>query len=308
MSLTLLVLAAGMGSRYGGLKQIDPVGPGGETLLDYSVYDAVRAGFGRVVFVVRADMEADFRSGVGRRIERQVPVEYCRQELEMVPEGFSIPPERRKPWGTGHAVLAARNAIGGNFAAVNADDFYGSGSYRKLADHLRQESDGRRGDYGMVGFRLRDTLSDHGTVARGVCRSREGLLEQVVELTRISRSGAGALHTDLVGRTHPLSGDELVSMNMWGFTPSIFGHLERGFARFLEERGGEEEAEFMIPTLVNGLVAAGRTKVRVLRSSDAWFGVTYREDRDRVRRQIRKLVRGGAYPERLWGESRTGPS
>ncbi|MCY3775984.1 MAG: NTP transferase domain-containing protein [Candidatus Aminicenantes bacterium] len=302
MSLTLLVLAAGMGSRYGGLKQIDPVGPGGETLLDYSVYDAVRAGFDRVVFIVRGDMESDFRDAAGRRIERRVAVEYCRQELEMVPGWFSIPPERRKPWGTGHAVLAARNAIDGNFAAVNADDFYGAGSYRKLAGHLQQAADCRRGDYGMVGFRLRETLSDHGTVARGVCRSRQGLLEEVVELTRIARTSDGAVYFDSEGQAHNLSGDELVSMNMWGFTPSIFDHLERAFARFLRERGGEDGAEFMIPTLVNDLVAAGQARVRVLRSSDAWFGVTYREDRDRVTSQIRELVSGGAYPERLWGE------
>ena len=300
MSLTLLVLAAGMGSRYGGLKQIDPVGPGGETLLDYSVYDAVRAGFDRVVFIVRGDMEQDFRAAVGRRIARRVAVEYCRQELEMVPGWFSIPPERRKPWGTGHAVLAARDVIGGNFAAVNADDFYGAGSYRKLAGHLQQAADGRRGDYGMVGFRLRETLSDHGTVARGVCRSRQGLLEQVVELTRIARSGDGAVHTDPQGRAQALSGDALVSMNMWGFTPGIFDHLERAFARFLRERGGEEGAEFMIPTLINDLVAADQAKVRVLRSSDSWFGVTYREDRGRVTSQIRDLVRRGAYPEPLW--------
>ena len=300
MSLTLLVLAAGMGSRYGGLKQIDPVGPGGETLLDYSVYDAVRAGFDRVVFIVRGDMEQDFRAAVGSRIERRVAVEYCRQEMEMVPGWFSIPPERRKPWGTGHAVLAARDAIGGNFAAVNADDFYGAGSYRKLAGHLQQAADGRRGDYGMVGFRLRETLSDHGTVARGVCRSRQGLLEQVVELTRIARSGDGAVHTDPQGRARNLSGDELVSMNMWGFTPSIFEHLERAFARFLRERGREDGAEFMIPTLVNDLVAAGQAKVRVLRSSDSWFGVTYREDRERVTSQIRDLVRRGSYPAPLW--------
>lgn len=300
MSLTLLVLAAGMGSRYGGLKQIDPVGPGGETLLDYSVYDAVRAGFDRVVFVVRGDMEQDFRAAVGRRIARRVAVEYCRQELEMVPGWFSIPPERRKPWGTGHAVLAARDVIGGNFAAVNADDFYGAGSYRMLARHLQQAAGGRRGDYGMVGFRLRETLSDHGTVARGVCRSRRGLLEQVVELTRIARSGDGAVHTDPQGRAQALSGDALVSMNMWGFTPGIFDHLERAFARFLRERGGDDGAEFMIPTLVNDLVAGGQAKVRVLRSSDSWFGVTYREDRDRVTSQIRDLVRRGAYPEPLW--------
>ena len=300
MSLTLLVLAAGMGSRYGGLKQIDPVGPGGETLLDYSVYDAVRAGFGRVVFIVRADMEADFRDVVGRRIERQVPVEYCRQELEMVPEWFSIPPERRKPWGTGHAVLAARDAIGGNFAAVNADDFYGAGSYVKLAGHLEQGAGGAQGDTGMVGFRLRDTLSDHGTVARGVCRSHEGFLEQVVELTRIEKSGRGAIHNDPEGRVHRLSGDELVSMNMWGFTPTIFHHLERAFHEFLKEQGEEDGAEFMIPTLVNDLVAAGQAKVRVLRSSDSWFGVTYREDRGRVRSQIRELVRRGSYPTPLW--------
>ncbi|MDE2928147.1 MAG: NTP transferase domain-containing protein [Acidobacteriota bacterium] len=300
MSLTLLVLAAGMGSRYGGLKQIDPVGPGGETLLDYSVYDAVRAGFDRVVFIVRGDMESDFRSAVGSKIEQQVPVEYCRQELEMVPGWFSIPPGRRKPWGTGHAVWAARDAIDGNFAAVNADDFYGAGSYRELAGHLRQAADGRQGDYGMVGFRLRETLSDHGTVARGVCRSRQGLLKQVVELTRIARTGDGAVHSDPQGRARNLSGDELVSMNMWGFTPGIFDHLERAFARFLRERGGEDGAEFMIPTLVNDLVAAGQARVRVLRSADAWFGVTYREDRDRVTSQIRELVRRGSYPTPLW--------
>ena len=306
MSLTLLVLAAGMGSRYGGLKQIDPVGPGGETLLDYSVYDAVRAGFGRVVFIVRGDMEPDFRNAVGRRIERQVAVEYCRQELDMVPGWFSIPPERRKPWGTGHAVLAARDAIGGNFAAINADDFYGAGSYRKLAGHLEQAAGGRGGDYGMVGFRLRDTLSDHGTVARGVCRSRQGLLDQVAEMTRIEKTGRGARYTGPAGRVHALSGDELVSMNMWGFTPTIFEHLGRAFHRFLEERGGEEGAEFMIPTLVNDLAAAGQVRVRVLSAVDAWFGVTYREDRDRVTSQLRELVRRGSYPTPLWGESGIG--
>ena len=300
MSLTLLVLAAGMGSRYGGLKQIDAVGPGGETLLDYSVYDAVRAGFGSVVFIVRGDMEAEFRDAVGGRIERHVSVEYCRQELEMVPGWFSIPPERRKPWGTGHAVWAARDAIGGNFAAINADDFYGAGSYRKLAGHLQQAADGRRGEYGMVGFRLRETLSEHGMVARGVCRSRQGLLEQVVELTRIAKSGDGAVHNEPQGPARILSGEELVSMNMWGFTPSIFDHLERAFARFLRERGGEAGAEFMIPTLVNDLVAAGQVGVRVLSADDAWFGVTYREDRDRVTRQIRDLVRRGSYPDPLW--------
>ena len=300
MSLTLLVLAAGMGSRYGGLKQIDPVGPGGETLLDYSVYDAIRAGFGRVVFIVRGDMEADFRSAVGRRIERQVPVEYCRQELDMVPEWFTIPPERRKPWGTGHAVLAARDAIGGNFAAVNADDFYGAGSYRKLAGHLGQAADGRRSDYGMVGFRLRDTLSDHGTVARGVCRSHKGFLEQVVELTRISRSGRGAMHTDPGGRDPPPIRRRTGLHEHVGIHARHLRSPGTGVPPVPARTGREEGAEFMIPTLVNDLVAGGQAKVRVLRSSDSWFGVTYREDRERVRSQIRELVRRGAYPTLLW--------
>jgi hypothetical protein len=290
-------MAAGMGSRYGGLKQIDPVGPTGETIIDYSIYDAMRAGFSKLVFVIRKDIEQAFKETVGARFEKRLPVEYVFQELDKLPAGFSIPAGRTKPWGTTQAVLMAADVIREPFAVINADDFYGAESYRVLAGHLTSGTK----DYAMVGFILRNTLSDFGSVARGVCRvNAQGYLETVQELTSIERDGDRAKNTDPAGNVTPLSGDEPVSMNMWGFTPEIFGQLRGVFHSFLERGGSELKTESYVPSAVNELVAAGKAQVKVLRSRDSWFGVTYREDRPRVVDSIGTLIQAGSYPANLW--------
>ena len=305
ISPTLLVLAAGMGSRYGGLKQMDPVGPvdescpenGGETILDYSVYDALRAGFGSVVFVIRRDMEASFKEIVAARFQRHIAVEYVFQNLDKLPPGFSAPSGRTKPWGTTHAILMAADAIDEPFAVINADDFYGAEGYRVLAKHLQSGLQ----DYAMVGFVLRNTLSEFGSVARGVCKvSSNGLLEGVEELTKIDRNGAHARNTDASGNVTRLTGDEIVSMNMWGFTPRVFEQLRDYFQNFLEIKGSEMQSECYLPSAVNEYVQAGRARVKVLRTHDSWFGITYREDHSRVVENIGRLVREGIYPQRLW--------
>lgn len=294
---TLLVLAAGMGSRYGGLKQIDPVGPAGETIIDYSVYDAMRAGFGKLVFIIRRDIEAPFKETIGARFEGKLPVEYVFQELDKLPAGFAAPPARKKPWGTGHAVLMAKDAIREPFAVINADDFYGRASFQKLAGQL---TSGSR-DYAMVGFILKNTLSEHGSVARGVCRtSPDDYLQGVTELTKIERDGSAAKYTDAAGKVHPLTGEEIVSMNMWGFQPNLFGHLDHEFKLFLQQHINDEKAEFFIPLPVNTLVSSGAERLKVLRTTDSWFGVTYREDRPRVVESIRALIARGDYPNKLW--------
>ncbi len=296
-SPTLLVLAAGMGSRYGGLKQIDPVGPSGETIIDYSIFDALRAGFGKLVFVIRKDIEEAFRETVGSRFEKLVAVDYVFQSLEDIPARFSVPAGRTKPWGTTQAILLAADAIREPFAAINADDFYGAQSYRELSGHLSSGS----ADYAMVGFILRNTLSDFGSVARGVCEvSPEGYLKHIVELTKIEREGSGARNTDPAGKVTALSGDEPVSMNMWAFTPDIFGQLRERFEQFLESNAGDTKSECYIPMTVGELIRGGAARVKVLHSSDSWFGVTYREDRPRVVESIRALVAAGSYPEKLW--------
>lgn len=294
---TLLILAAGMGSRYGGLKQIDAVGPGGETIIDYSIYDAIRAGFGKLVFVIRRDIEQQFKEVVGARFEERIAVEYVFQELDKLPPGFTVPPGRTKPWGTTHAILMAADAIREGFAVINADDFYGAQSYRLLAQQLQPNTS----DYAMVGFTLRNTLSDFGSVGRGVCRvdSRD-FLQNVVELTKIERDGAGAKDTSIVGQVAWLTGDETVSMNMWGFSPRVFDQLKEYFHRFLELNGSNAKFECYIPSAVNDLILGGRARVRVLRTNDSWFGVTYREDRPRVVESIRQLINRGNYPEKLW--------
>jgi len=296
-------MAAGVGSRYGGLKQIDPVGPSGEIVIDYSIYDAKRAGFGKVVFVIRKDIDADFREAIGDRISKQIPVAYAYQELSKVPEWFSVPATRKKPWGTTQAVLMADGLVNEPFAVINADDYYGVASYRVLADHLNQAGDKDGvGDYAMVGFILRNTLSDFGTVARGVCKvDADGMLAGVDELSAIERDGGGAKYIDAAGVPRKLTGEEPVSMNFWGFTPSIFGHCRGVFDEFLRDHGGEEKSETFIPRTVDRLIREKRAHVRVLTSPDAWFGVTYKEDKPFVVESIRKLVAAGVYPERLWG-------
>ena len=292
-SPTLLILAAGAGSRYGGLKQIDPVGPNGEIIIDYSILDALGAGFGKLVFVIRAETEQLFRTTIGARFEDRVAVEYVFQDLHNIPDGFEVPAGRTKPWGTTQALLAAADVIREPFAVINADDFYGAGSYRLLAQHLTAGTT----DYAMAGFILRNTLSEFGPVARGVCELQEdNLLARVVELINIRRDGNSIQNTDGFGHTQTLTGDELVSMNMWGFTPRIFAQLKMEFRRFLELRSTDLRAESYLPNTVDSLVSCGAVRVRVLRTEDKWFGVTYREDRGGVVENIARLINDGCYP------------
>ena len=295
---TLLVLAAGMGSRYGGLKQIDPVGPAGETIIDYSIYDAMRAGFGKLVFVIRKDIEQQFREIVGARFEQRIAVEYVFQELDKLPAPHKLPAGRTKPWGTTHAILMAEGVIKENFAAINADDFYGQQAYKVLAQHLTSGTP----DYAMVGFILKNTLSAHGSVARGVSRvDANNYLTHIVEMMKIEPDGSGAKNTEADGKITKLTGDEAVSMNFWGFTPALFPQLRVEFEKFLKKAGGEQKSECYIPATVGDLVTSGRAKCKVLRSSDSWFGVTYREDRTQVVESIRQLIAQGKYPGKLWG-------
>ena len=286
-----------MGSRYGGLKQIDPVGPGGETVLDYAVFDALRAGFTRVVFVIRRDFEALFREKIGARYAGRLAVDYVFQSIEALPPGHTPPAGREKPWGTGHAVWCARDAIKENFAVINADDFYGADSFARLGRFLGPET--VRGgspavaEFAMVGFRLANTLSEHGTVARGVCGSdASGKLTSIVEQTGIDPKDVGA------GRTY--SGEEIVSLNCWGFTPALFAGLDAQFREFLAARGTEPKAEFYLPAAVSTMIARGQASVRVLPTESTWFGVTYREDKPRVEASIAALVQAGRYPAKLW--------
>lgn len=310
MKPALLVLAAGMGSRYGGLKQIEALGPHGETLFDYAVFDALRAGFGKIVFVIRREIEAEFRQTVSRQYEDRVEVCYVHQELDMVPAGFSVPEDRRKPWGTAHATMLAAAAINEPFSVINADDFYGKLPFEVIAGYLGELADrpresGRVESYANVGYVLRDTLSDHGSVVRGVCQcDTDGMLQGIVETTGIERDGNGARVMDDDGAVRQFSGDEIVSMNFWGFTPSVFAHLESRFAGFLEQRGGDPTAEFFLPTFVDDLIDDGLAEVRILRGGGPWFGVTYPNDAPIVRRSIQGLVDSGEYPSPLWAETR----
>jgi len=296
-SPTLIVLAAGMGSRYGGLKQIAPVGQAGEAIVDYSVYDSVRAGFGKVVFVIRKEIEQLFRESVGSRLEQYVEVDYAFQELDSLPPGFPVPPGRIRPWGTLQATLVGAELTYGPFAVINADDFYGAESYRTLARRLRDDST----HCAMVGFRLRNTLSDFGPVSRGVCRvDDDGVLLNVVEMTEIVRDGTGAQTVEAAGHEISLSGDEIVSMNMWGFTPAIVEQLRSSFHKFLEVYGSDLKAESYLPEAIDRMVSRGQTRVKVLLTDDAWCGITYPQDYEHVLQSIRGLTREGKYPEKLW--------
>lgn len=297
METTLLVLAAGMGSRYGGLKQMDPVGPSGETLLDYSVFDAVRAGFSRVVFVIRRDFEEEFREKIGSRFEDRIDVGYVFQQLNDLPEGFSVPGDRIKPWGTGHAVWCARSAVDSSFLAINADDFYGSGAIAGVGSFLAsQDLDSTR--YCMAGYRLASTLSPSGHVARGVCEvSDQNGLVHIREFTRIESTPLEIVDQEDGAR---FSGEELVSMNCWGFTPAVFAGLEELFYEFLTKRGTEEKSEFYISEAIANLIQAGKAEVSVLPVASQWFGVTYREDRPLVVSALAGLVASGEYTSPLW--------
>ena len=301
----LVVLAAGMGSRYGGLKQMDSVGSCGQCLIDYSIFDARRAGFETVVFVITREMEADFRGTVGDRISRGMKVRYAFQSLEDLPEGLDIPDGRVKPWGTTHAVLAARDCIDGPFAVINADDYYGPEAFRVLYDYLAHHTD--RPDcfqYAMVGYRLGRTLSDNGSVTRGVCRvSRDGLLENIVEQQSIERDGEGGRFSTDGGQSwNHLAGDTLVSMNFWGFQRSFLEEARQRFPLLLHRALAQhpEKGEVQLPVIVADMLDRGRAQVRVLSSGEQWFGVTYREDKPLVMEALREKTQQGLYPENLW--------
>jgi hypothetical protein len=299
MGLSLVVLAAGVGSRYGGPKQIDRVGPDGETLLDYAAYDARRAGFDRVVLVVRGGMEAEVHEAAGERIGRQIPLAYAVQG-DVLPAGFTPPAGRKKPWGTGHATLAAAAAVDGPFGVINADDFYGAGAYQALAAHLRAPQPDGRPQHALVGFPLASTLSPEGPVSRGVCSVDEaGLLVRIREVTRVEADGKNARGFEHGGWT-PLAGTTPVSLNFWGFTPAFVAALESGFARFLAENAGSETAEYYLLTAVQDLVDAGAATWRVLAGGGPWAGLTHPGDRPRLVGLLERLAAQGAYPRPLW--------
>lgn len=297
---TLLVLAAGMGSRYGSLKQMDGVGPSGEAIIDYSIYDAIRAGFGKVVFVIRHAFEADFREVFSpERFGGQIEVDFVFQELDKLPQGFSLPADRVKPWGTNHAVMMGEGVINEPFAVINADDFYGQSAYATISKYL-QDVASKKDHYCMVGYQIQKTLSDYGSVSRGICEvDAQGDLVSMVERTNIERENGQIVFKDDAG-SHPISPEAPVSMNMFGFTPDYFTHSSDYFKTFLTDNAANIKAEFYIPTMVNKLVSEGTSKLHVLKTDAQWFGVTYKEDRPLVVEKIEKLVESGAYPRKLW--------
>jgi len=302
MQATLLVLAAGMGSRYGGLKQMDPMGPSGETVLDYSVFDAIRAGFERVVFIIREDFAEAFKTGVGGRFAGRIQVDYAFQRLDDLPAGFSIPAGRSKPWGTAHAVRAARDSVKEPFAVINADDFYGRDSYERAAAFLKSPAAANgMSHYAMVGYPLENTLSDHGDVNRGICvRDSAGLLTQVEEYVSIEREADGVVRGNALDGTRRVIPEATpVSMNFWAFTPCFFQNLEDEFIAFLSARGLEEKSECYIPSVVDSLIRAGKADCRVLETTSQWFGVTYPEDKPHVVGSIQSLIDAGVYPAEL---------
>ena len=291
-NITLLVMAAGMGSRYGGLKQLDAVGPGGETIIDYSVYDAIRAGFNKVVFIIRKDFEQEFTSQITDKYAGKIQVEFAFQDLHDLPDGFTCPEGREKPWGTGHAILTAAELIHEPFVAINGDDFYGLESFEVVAKYYQSG----RSTFSMVAFQLGKTLSEFGGVTRGLCTVKDGLLDTVIETGELRQSDHG-ISSD---RDIELDGNEPVSMNVWGFTPDLFDYLQSMFVDFLEKEGNEMKSEYLIPFVVNDLIRSGQEKVHVLRSNAAWFGVTYKKDRTFVLGEIQKLIQMGVYPEKLF--------
>lgn len=296
-------MAAGMGSRYGGLKQIDPVGPNGEIIMEYSIYDAIKAGFSKVVFIIKKEIEETFREVIGKKIEGLIEVEYVYQNLDDVPAGFSVPEGRTKPWGTGHAVLSARSAVKTPFAVINADDFYGGTTYRLLNGFLSSGADGAdKYKYCMVGFILENTLTESGHVARGVCNADgDGNLVDIHERTKIMKFGDETKYTEDDRNWILIPKGSIVSMNTWGFNLSFFKELEDNFPAFLEKnRDNILKAEYFLPTVVDNLIKAGKADVKVLSTTDKWYGVTYQEDKPVVKQSVRDLVQSGKYPENLW--------
>ncbi len=304
MKPTLLVLAAGMGSRYGSLKQMDGIGPHNEAIIDYSVYDAIRAGFGKVVFVIRHSFAQEFSEVFSEaRFGGQIKVEYVFQELDKLPAGFAVPEDREKPWGTNHALMMAADTIRDEpFAAINADDFYGAEAYQTVGDYLRSVAGGKN-RYCMVGYRLKNTLSDFGSVSRGICSADAAdNLTTVVERTHIEKQGDGIFYKDEAGAMQPISGESIVSMNMFGFTPDYFRYSQDYFPEFLKENSKNLKAEFFIPLMVNRLILQGKATMKVLSCEAKWFGVTYKEDKPDVVARLNKLIAAGVYPENLWNK------
>lgn len=300
----LVIMAAGMGSRYGGLKQIDPVDDQGHIIMDFSIYDAKRAGFEKVIFIIKEENEEDFKEAVGRRMEEIMEVEYVYQDLNNLPKGYALPEGRVKPWGTAHAVLSCIDAVDGPFAVINADDYYGSHAFQVIFDYLASHEDDDKYRYTMVGYLLKNTLTDNGHVARGVCDMNEdGELTGIHERTRIEKRDGGAAYTEDDGQTWvSLDVDSIVSMNMWGFTASILKEIRDGFPAFLEEglKSNPMKCEYFLPTVVSDLLKADKAAAAVLKSTDKWYGVTYKEDKPVVVEAIRKLKESGLYPEKLW--------
>lgn len=300
----LVIMAAGMGSRYGGLKQIDPIDEQGHIIMDFSIYDAVRAGFEKVVFIIKKENEADFKACIGNRMEKQVEVEYVYQDLNNIPEGFQVPEGRVKPFGTGHAVLSAMDVVDGPFVVINADDYYGSQAYQMMYQYLTTHPDEETYRYAMVGYILGNTLTENGHVARGICHVDEnGMLKEIHERTRIERRGERAAYTEDEGETwNELPIDCLVSMNMWGFHQSMMQELKNGFPRFLKENLEKNplKCEYFLPFAVDDLVQEGKATVKVLKTEDKWYGVTYKEDKPVVVQAVRKLKDAGLYPKNLW--------
>lgn len=302
----LVIMAAGMGSRYGGLKQIDPVDHDGDLIIDFSIFDAKEAGFEKVVFIIKKAIEKEFKEHIGNRMEKHIEVEYVYQENDRLPEGYSVPKGRVKPWGTGHAILCCKDVIDGPFAVINADDYYGKAAFRELYRHLSEAEDGEQYQYAMVGYRLYNTLTENGHVSRGVCTADEnGCLQDIHERTRVEKHGERAEYTEDGGETWTyLPEDTLVSMNMWGFTASILTELENRFTVFLDENlpVNPEKCEYFLPFVVDGLLKEGKARVTVLKSADKWYGVTYKEDKPMVMDAIQALKDGGYYPKKLWEE------
>ncbi len=302
MKPTLLVLAAGMGSRYGSLKQVDAFGPSGETIIDYSVYDAVRAGFGKVVFIIRKNIEKEFKEVFGERFSGDIEVDFVFQELDKTPDGYKIHPDRVKPWGTAHAVLMAKDAIQEPFAVINADDFYGRDAFQKLGTYLSNLNSDDTKHYSMVGYRLKNTLSDFGTVNRGVCVvDEQGYLKSVTECVKIERKEDGIIrYPDESGQELELEDDTVVSMNMWGCVPSVFDEIGARFEQFLAQRGEELKSEYYIPTLITELIEEDIARVKMLTTDSTWFGVTYQDDKPVVVASLKTLVEQNEYPTPLW--------
>ena len=288
--ITLVVMAAGMGSRFGGLKQMEPIGPNGEVLLDFSVYDAVKAGFTKVVFVIKHEIEKDFKEMVGKRIAKKIKVDYVFQETNLLPDGYTCPEDRTKPWGTAHAILCCKDVVKEPFAVVNADDFYGRSAFVEIAKFLKETSK----DYCMVGFRLVNTLTENGYVSRGICEVEDSLLKSVTERTKIS----DCKYTEDDGETWTsLEPDTLVSMNLWGFLPDLFSYIEKGFKNFLDEKINVPKSEYYLPSVVSELINSNEKDVKVLIAEDKWYGVTYKEDKQMVVDAITKMMANGFYDE-----------